>query len=719
MNLIEEGIKKGIIKIDEERKFVTYVNQNKKRNYNNPEEQVQAETFCSLVLQYNYPVERVINFVSVKMGVETKEADIVIYNDDGLKEPHILIECKKEDISEQEFSQAIEQAYSYAYALPNDVKYVWVTKGNRNEYFKVNKKKLTREPESDIPQFGVETLANYKFVFEADEMPVEIGKQKFFDISVISQEELTRRFKQAHDALWAGGQLNPSEAFDELDKLIFCKIWDERKDRQTGEPYDFQIIQIEGKDEKDAVRKTNEALFKRVTALYEEGRQKDKEVFRDNIRLSPEKIRTIVGYLQDINLGETDLDSKGRAFETFMDSFFRGNFGQYFTPRPIVDFSVKVLPIKNDSYVLDTSCGSGGFLLYALNKVRKQADELYPRFKTDVNHNKRHFKYWHDFAENNLFGIEINEQISRAAKMNMIIHDDGHTNVITSDGLLNEIEISKLTENKGFKYNHFDFIITNPPFGSNVKKTEKSYLKNYFFGKKQPDWLDNKGSTRITSRNNQSTEVLFIEQCYNFLAPGGYMAMVIPDGILTNSSMQYVRDAIEEWYRIVAVVSMPQTAFSATGAGVKSSVLFLKKHQLSTTEKIQSIKLRIQTKLKSEYRFYEKISQWELEKKKELKEMNGLHFTMSLAEFKKTEKYKEWRREINAKYSDKINLFKEEIQEAFLTQSRDELPDYSIFMAIAEDIGYDATGKSTHTNELEWIGEELTNFINHIESNPI
>ncbi len=653
------------------------------------------------------------------MGVETKEADIVVYNDDSLEEPHILIECKKQDISEQEFSQAIEQAYSYAYALPNDVKYVWVTKGNRNEYFKVNKKKLTREPESDIPQFGVETLANYKFVFEADEMPIEIGKQKFFDISVISQEELTRRFKQAHDALWAGGQLNPSEAFDELDKLIFCKIWDERKDRQTGEPYDFQIIQIDGKDEKDAIRKTNEALFKRVTALYEEGREKDKEVFRDNIRLSPEKIRTIVGYLQDINLGETDLDSKGRAFETFMDSFFRGNFGQYFTPRPIVDFSVKVLPIKNDSYVLDTSCGSGGFLLYALNKVRKQADELYPRFKTDVNHNKRHFKYWHDFAENNLYGIEINEQISRAAKMNMIIHDDGHTNVITSDGLLNEIEIGKLTENKGFKYNHFDFIITNPPFGSNIKKTEKSYLKNYFLGKKQPDWLDNKGSKRITQRNNQSTEVLFIEQCYNFLTFGGYLAMVVPDGILTNSSMQYVRDAVEEWYRIVAVVSMPQTAFSATGAGVKSSVLFLKKHTLSTTEKIQSIKFRIQEKLKTEYEFYKKISKWESEKKKELKEMNGLHFTMPLAEFKKTDEYKDWRNEINSKYSDKINLFKEELQEAFLEKSRKELPDYSIFMAIAEDIGYDAKGKPTQTNELELIGEELTNFINHIESNPV
>lgn len=141
--------------------------------------------------------------------------------------------------------------------------------------------------------------------------------------------------------MWAGGQLNPSEAFDELDKLIFCKIWDERKDRRMGELYDFQIItETEPKSEKGDSEETkkqkeikrrnkeNETLYKRVTALYEEGRKKDAEVFRDNIRLTPEKIRTVVGYLENVNLSDTDLDSKGRAFETFMTDYFRGNFGQ-------------------------------------------------------------------------------------------------------------------------------------------------------------------------------------------------------------------------------------------------------------------------------------------------------------------------------------------------------------------------------------------------------
>lgn len=197
---------------------------------------------------------------------------------------------------------------------------------------------------------------------------------------------MTRRFKQAHEALWAGGQLNPSEAFDELDKLIFCKIWDERKPRKMGEPYDFQVITVSKNEEKDERKRRlmeNDQLYRRIAALYEEGRNRDREVFRDNIRLTPEKIRTVVSYLESVNLSETDLDSKGRAFETFMGSFFRGNFGQYFTPRKIVKFIVDVLPITHDSKVLDTSCGSGGFLLYALNKVRNEATEYYPNYKKD------------------------------------------------------------------------------------------------------------------------------------------------------------------------------------------------------------------------------------------------------------------------------------------------------------------------------------------------
>jgi len=707
---VQEGIKAGLIQLHDGNKRIEYLNEKKSRNYANPEEQVQAETYCRLILQYGYPKLRVKNFVSVTMGADKKEADIVVYDDDECLQPHILVECKKQDVSEGEFIQAINQAYSYAFALPNNVKYVWVTSKIKNEFFQVDKLKNTRKAEPDIPAYGVDKLAPYKFVKGAEKKKYKEGEQLFFDIQVVSEDELTRRFKQAHDALWAGGQLNPSEAFDELDKLIFCKIWDERKARKDDTPYDFQVIQEEGKDKEDALKKTNAALFARVNALYEEGRKKDPEVFRDNIRLTHERVRTIVEYLQEINLSKTDLDSKGRAFETFMDSFFRGSFGQYFTPRPIVKFIVDVLPITHDSLVLDTSCGSGGFLLHALEKVRKQANEIYSDFETDPDEREAWKKHWHDFAQSNLYGIEINEQIGRAAKMNMIIHDDGHTNVITADGLLSATKLQEVTQNKGFKYGRFDFIITNPPFGSAIKLNEKAYLKEYGFGNRDVSWLDLKNSG-VKERDTQNTEVLFIEQCHQFLTEGGYLAIVIPDGVLTNSSMQYVRDQIEDWYRIIAVVSLPQTAFTATGAGVKSSVLFLRKNSAKQTEQIKQQKLSLQNALLNDYSYSEKAAQLEKEKQEILKNATGAAYTGSLTEFKKTEAYKTWRAEISAEYTEKLNALKEELEEAYQQARQTKLPDYPIFMAIAEDIGYDATGKQTGKNELAVISAELARFI--------
>ena len=713
---IQIGIDKGLISFNEDKSRITYIFQKKERNYNNPEEKVQAETFLRLILDYNYPVSRIRQFVPVTMGSDIKEADIVVYDDEMCLAPHIVVECKRQDVSEAEFLQAVNQAYSYAFSLPCDVKYVWVTSGIRNEYYEVDKNQNSRNQIPDIPQYGVDKIASYKYVYGAQYMEHEEGEQQFFDLSVIEQSELTRRFKQAHEALWAGGQLNPSEAFDELDKLIFCKIWDERKPRKIGEPYDFQIITVSKQEEKDPDSrrvKENENLLNRIKALYEEGRKKDKEVFRDDIRLTPEKVRTVVGYLESVNLGETDLDSKGRAFETFMGSFFRGNFGQYFTPREIVKFIVDVLPITQDSKVLDTSCGSGGFLLYALNKVREQATEYYPNHNNDVRQHDRWFKHWHDFAEKNLFGIEINEQISRAAKMNMIIHDDGHTNVITSDGLVSDEDIFAKTSNQGFRYGTFDIIITNPPFGSTIRQSEQAYLKTYQLGKKEEDWLAVKALPENT-RDGQSTEVLFIEQDYKFLKEGGYLAIVLPDGILTNSSMQYVRTQIEDWFRIVAVVSMPQTAFAANGAGVKSSVLFLRKWKKEETDKLVQTKKNIEDTLLNDSNYLALRTQWdkEIKQKQKLKaeEIKGKQ-RISATAAKQTDEYKSWNVSMLEEYAAKIDELKTNLTELYLQAKQNKLPDYPIFMAIAEEIGYDATGKKTATNELDVIGEELKKFI--------
>jgi type I restriction enzyme M protein len=727
MSLIQQGIEQGLIKFDADLKNIHYNKINKKYRFTDPEEKIRAEAYLALIINYKYPVERIDLEVVVPRRTPSDLADIVVYTDAELKQPYIVVECKKPEVTEAEYRQGIEQGFGNANSVK--AKYLWVTSGLKNDYYNVadfGSMERERNHIADIPRFGETKERDYKFTK---------GGVEGTELKIVEQSELTNIFKQAHDALWAGGKRNPSEAFDELDKVIFCKVWDERATRKDGEPYDFQVFSGE----------SNEKLKERIDAIYEIGKKKDKEVFKDDIRLTSRELETVVGYLAEVNLEKTDLDSKGRAFETFMGNFFRGEFGQYFTPRPIVEFMIDVLPITAESHVLDTSCGSGGFLLYALDKVRSQAHQMSKEgyFKSG---SKKEHDHWHDFAEKNLFGIEISEGIARTAKMNMILHDDGHTNVISMDGLESAEKMRSVTDNKGFKENNFNFIVTNPPFGSSIKYAENRYVENYELGIKDVDWIEAKlkniNLLEKNPRDRQSSEILFLEQCHRFLKDDGILSVVIPDGVLTNSSLQYVRDWVEEKFRIIAVVSMPAIAFTATGAGVKSSVLFVKKYSETTTTAIREAKARIKDQSFEQPEFGARIISLEDEKKKALVKGNAHiqqmesdlvnHFNSltqqgSLTkEIKKdleaklktdrkayeaTDEYKEWRKETTEEYNERINNVKEALQEDYQEQVKRQTSNYPIFMAIAEDIGYDATGKATTTNELKAIATELIRFI--------
>jgi hypothetical protein len=233
---------------------------------------------------------------------------------------------------------------------------------------------------------------------------------------------------------------------------------------------------------------------------------------------------------------------------------------------------------------------------------------------------------------------------------------------------------------------------------------------------KEVDWLNTTASGKAALRESQSTEVLFLEQCHKFLVELGYLAVVIPDGILTNSSLQYVRDNIEEMYRIVAVVSMPQTAFTATGAGVKSSVLFLRKHKTKQTEKISNQKAKLKERIKTDNNYIATVEKWEKEKADAIKKLEADAKAKNPTFNKKqiSELIKEEKATIQATFTDKVNLLKEELTEKYFLAKQTALDDYPIFMAIAEDIGYDATGRPTNNNELIEIGKELAKFIQHI-----
>jgi len=693
---LKKGVEKGLVKISPDKKRIEYPHHNVSRDFTKPEAPVEALAYIALVLQYDYPPDRIRLFAPVTVGSDHREADIEVFADVRQEEPLIIVECKKEEVSEAEFRQAVEQAFSYAVA--EGARYVWTTSGIKNEYYEVPAQKpKARRTVADVPRFGEASVSSYRYGVNGGTTK---NGQKTFPLKAVSEGELTHRFAQAHQALWGGGELNPSDAFDEFDKLVFCKIWDERKeDRKDGDPYDFQIIA------EDTVEATNAALLARLKKLYAEGRKQAPEVFKDDIRLSAGKVRTVVSYLEDVNLSETDLDSKGRAFETFMTSFFRGNFGQFFTPRAVVKFVVDVLPIKSNWRVLDTSCGSGGFLLHALDKVRQAANEKYGATTIGA------YKSWHGFAQERLFGIEINEQIARTAKMNMIIHDDGHTNVVAADGLMPLSQIVEKTGNRGFRPESFDCIITNPPFGSTIKQTEHAYLDNYGLSERGADWLNPK--SKAAQRPGVSSEILFIERCWEFLTEGGYLAIVIPDGILTNASLQYVRNWIMDKFRILAVVSLPQTTFMSTGAGVKSSVMFLRKRSKAKSKQLREAKEALQREISEKGHLAEGLAEIDTARKQALAALDRRPAFAALDKKARKENadYKSAADEIAAAAEKSTAELRDKLESEYKKRATDIVPDEDIFMAIAEDIGFDATGKETKVNELEEIGEQLAAFI--------
>ena len=535
IDYIQVGKNKGYIEILNDETTVHYVVPDKRYKFTDPEEQVRARYYVELIERYQYPENRIDLEVAVPRRTPSDFADLVIFHDDAKKNPYIVVECKKDGISEAEFNQAIEQAFGNCNSLSGY--YAVVAAGNTRRAFEVKGYKPLERVENiiaDIP-VGYGKVQEWRYKRGTSD----------WDLEVVKRDDLIRALEKCHDTLWQGGRLEPTTAFNELSKILFVKIRDEKQARLRGTPYDFQI-------------KTHEppkSVADRIKELYQEAKAQDPQVFTEDIRVDDNRLFSVVNHLQGINLNATELDVKGVAFERFLGSYFKGDMGQYFTPREVVEFMVKMVAPHHEEHVLDPACGSGGFLLHAMDHILKQASEFF------IEGTPEHYTHWHDFAEKRLFGIEVNDSIARVAKMNMIIHDDGHSNVIGNDALVN-FDIL-YNQHREFQKETFDLILTNPPFGAVVKKEEAPYLDNYDLGNR---------------KNSQKTEILFLERCFDFLKwETGELAIILPDGILNNSSLQYVRDYIEGHFQIFAVVSLPQTAFSHYGAGVKPSILFLRK----------------------------------------------------------------------------------------------------------------------------------------------
>jgi type I restriction enzyme M protein len=572
---LEQAIEDGRAELTGEGKKerIHYVAADHSERWSDPEEKVRAEFWAELIYKYEYDPNRIKFEIRVPRRTPNDLADLVIYKDDECKDPYFVFEAKRSDISDAEFAQSIEQACGNRASL--GAPFCGAIAGLTRRLLRFDKfppGERERNHLTDIPKrYG--KPPEWRFY----------KNKPGQDLSAVPREELRSAIRKCHQTLWEGGRRSPIAAFGEFCKIVFVKYRDEKNpDLEDGQPYAFQRRDGESSEE----------LSKRILKLYATEQEREPGVFTDKINIDPLVLAQVVEHLEALSLDRTELDTKGVAFEEFMGGFFKGDFGQFFTPRELIAFSVEVLNPERKQLVLDPACGSGGFLLYALDHIRREADRRYPNHKTDARQGINHYKHWHDFAEHNLFGIEINEELARVAKMNMIIHDDGHTNIVGHDALdfLKKITAIKpeLVPDK------FDLILTNPPFGSVVKKTEKGdgYLEQFdlrlYLNKSttgtepgesaQSERDAKRGTKAVKTRTSIKTEILFIERVWSYLKPGeGRAAIVLPDGILTNSSLQGVRDWMLSHFQILAVVSLPQFAFAYYDAGVKASIVFLRR----------------------------------------------------------------------------------------------------------------------------------------------
>ena len=579
---------------------------------NKPEEEVRQKYICRLVNNYGYSIEQMAQEMQVtnsQRGKGAARADIVIWRNpqdkSGNKYPLVVVECKAESVSVRK--EDYYQGMNYASWVHAD--FFVTTNLKETRIFKIVKGEIPDRLEEVVDIPDAVKANNQK---EIDKL---LGQTKAF-----TRDEFSRLLFKCHNIIRNNDKLSPEAAFDEISKILFMKI---RYERMNSNAQIFSLAEF--KRLKDAWNLTKSAKSNEFYQELFNNTKKDFEkdhLFSDNARIEirENSFEQIVKELEIYNLSTTSDDVKGIAFEQFLGKTFRGELGQFFTPRTIVDFMVSIIDPQEGEYICDPCCGSGGFLIKSFEYVRKHIEEDIERQKEEIKKSyynedfdslsektkqnievkisKAFAKLNEELNINNekgrlrtlsfdcIYGTDANPRMARTAKMNMIMHGDGHGGVHHHDGLLNV---------NGIFENRFDVILTNPPFGARVEKdlkileadkfTDKAKIAEYTkrYGDAYIEALkqvnDNIGKPLLSlyKIDNGLTEVLFIERCLNLLKPGGRMGIVLPEGVLNNSNLQKVREFVESRAKILLIVSIPQDVFMASGATVKPSLLFFKK----------------------------------------------------------------------------------------------------------------------------------------------
>jgi len=696
-----------------------------------PEEKVRQTYIKKLVEDYGYSLEQMAQEVKVnnsQRGQGKARADIVIWKSkedkDAGKSAFIVVECKAENvrIHEEDYYQG------FNYASWAGASFFVTTNEKETKFFNVDKDYLPKE------LVEVVALPNASDVFDEKRIRSLLNQTKVF-----TREEFTKMLRTCHNIIRNNDKLSPEAAFDEISKILFMKIRYERDQKGSEVFTKKKFKQLETDYEqytRPTLRKQGvdlpymQILFNDTKDVFKEDQLFDKN---EVIKIRQNSFEQILEKLQSYNLSDTQDDVKGIAFEQFLGTTFRGELGQFFTPRTIVDFMTNILDPMEGEVICDPACGSGGFLIkafeYVREKIEKDIKVAKEELRTQIAGNNYDSKNeieqvainqrieemqslinkeldtqiegsrLYNLSHYCIYGTDANPRMARTSKMNMIMHGDGHGGVHHHDGLLNV---------NGIFEERFDVILTNPPFGSRIDKNQKVTEADRFtdttlidkYRKLYGDAYDNAlrqidnniGKTLLSlfevGLMSGLTEVLFMERCLKLLKKGGRMGIVLPEGVLNTSNLQKVRDYFEGKARIILICSIPQDVFIAAGATVKPSLVFFKRFTDEEEKNYNKCVLKARAKIRTIY-------------ENEIASLKGELSGMTDKTTNKNARKKEITKRI-----DEIEKIIAEEAKPLIKQYFD----YEIPIAMVNDGGITSTGLQTENMELKQLQTEFANY---------
>lgn len=548
-----------------------------------PEEYVRQTIEKRLVNEHKYVPAQIKIEYTLQVGSRKPRADIVIWDKDAPEQSQsnvkLIIECKKETVDAKNAKDGVGQLQSYMSVCPNCEWGMWTNSIQKFVFRKC------------IDESGNITFMDYNDIPSADGNLDDVNRPNRKSLKNASDDNLLFVFKTCHNHIYVNDGMQKQPAFFELLKVIFCKIEDERN---IPKPLEFYTTSEERSNPDGQL-----TVQKRISKIFEAVKKRHGKIFdsNDEIKLTPRSLAYIVSELQRYSLLNTNIDIKGKAYEEIVGANLRGDRGEFFTPRNVMKMVVEMINPQVNERVLDSSCGTGGFLVTAMTHTislleKDYSEELGIKREDWDSDTIRAFQdKISEMASSYYFGFDINPDLVKATKMNMVMNNDGSGNIFQTNSLLPPHEwtdefktrlsealgISKTTLRNHTSIGFFDIIVTNPPFGSKIPIKDKNILEQFELAH---IWESNKktGVWTMTDRLQSSVppEILFIERCTQFLVPGGRMGIVLPDSILGSPGLGYIREWLIKNHRIIASIDLHADTFQPRN-GTQTSVLFLQK----------------------------------------------------------------------------------------------------------------------------------------------